>query len=325
MASFRKRSGNWQAIVRKKGYPQETGTFDTKAEAQAWAHDIESQMKRGIFVSLTKAEQTTLKEIIERYIDEVSPEKKGATQEIYKLKKMTELPLGKRFISTLRTTDFASYRDNRLKKVKPATVVRELCLLHSVFEIARKEWGIYINNPITDIRRPKLPKGRDRRFRKGEEKQLLKACEKSGNIWLKSVVIIAIETTMRRSEILSLTWENTDLKKQITHLSDTKNNHSRTVPLSQKAIKTLKSLPRSLDGKVFGTSDNAIKLAWKRMIIKTDIDGLRFHDLRHEATSRLFEMGLEIMEVASITGHKDIRMLQRYTHMSTEKLAKKIN
>lgn len=325
MATFRKRSGNWQAIVRKKGYPEQTATFDTKDEAQTWAHNTESHMKRGVFVSTTKAEQTTLKEIIQRYIVEIEPQKKGAEQEIYKLEKMAKLPLSQRYASTLRTADFSKYRDERLKTVKPATVVRELAVFHSIFEVARKEWDINIPNPVSDIRRPKLPKGRDRRLLEGEEEILLEACGNSGNIWLKQVVIFAIETAMRKSEIFSLNWDDINIKKRTAHLTDTKNNESRTVPLSNRAINLLKSLPQSEDNKVFTTTINAFSLAWKRMIKKTELKDLRFHDLRHEATSRFFEMGLEIMEVASITGHKDLRMLTRYTHMSAEKLAKKLN
>jgi integrase len=158
-----------------------------------------------------------------------------------------------------------------------------------------------------------------------EETRLLTACREARNPFLLPIVHLALETAMRQDELVSLRWEHIDLNRQIAHLPDTKNGEARTVPLSSAAIRVLRSLPRSLHGQVFpGLTTEAVKRAYIRAVRRAEIEDLRFHDLRHEATTRLFEKGLNIMEVASITGHKDLRMLRRHTHLKAEDLARKL-
>ena len=146
----------------------------------------------------------------------------------------------------------------------------------------------------------------------------------SENFSVKPLVELAIETTMRRGEMLSLQWRDADLERQTVFVAITKNGDSGQIPLSLKAISVISNLPRDVGGKVFPVSPNALRGVWRRTIKKLNIENLRFHDLRHEATSRFFEKGLNVMEVAAITGHKDLRMLQRYTHLRAEDLAKKL-
>ena len=161
--------------------------------------------------------------------------------------------------------------------------------------------------------------------RTGEEARLLEACQQARNPWLLPIVQLALETAMRQGELIRLRWEHIDLNRRTAHLPDTKNGESRTVPLSTTAVRVLRALPRSLHGQVFpGVTTEAIKRAYIRAVRRAGIEDLRFHDLRHEATTRLFEKGLNIMEVASITGHKDLRMLRRYTHLKAEDLAIKL-
>lgn len=335
MASIRKRnrsaSGQWQAQVRKKGYPTQTMTFDTRAAAAAWARAIEAEMDQRRFVSRVEAETTTLKELLERYLEQVTPLKKGAAAEATRLRAMLRHPLARRFVGTLRGVDLARYRDERLRQVLPATVKRDLVVISHLFEVARKEWGIPVHNPVRDIKLPPSSRPRERRLLPGglgqesEETRLLTACRKARNRFLLPIVQLAIETAMRRSELVGLRWEHIDLKRCIAHLPDTKNGEARTVPLSSAAIKVLRGLPRSLNGPVFlGLTTEAVKLAFVRARRNAGLEDLHFHDLRHEATTRLFEKGLNIMEVASITGHKDLRMLRRYTHLRAEDLAKKL-
>ena len=127
-----------------------------------------------------------------------------------------------------------------------------------------------------------------------------------------------------KGELLSLCWDNIDLYRRTAHLPMTKNGTSRDIPLSSRAIDALNALPRNLSGFVFPVSRVALRGLWLRACRRAGIEDLRFHDLRHEATSRFFEKGLNVMEVASITGHKDLRMLQRYTHLRAEDLAVKL-
>ncbi len=240
-------------------------------------------------------------------------------------------PLARRYVAGIRGVDIARYRDQRLRKVSSATVKRELGILGHVFEVARKEWGIHIGNPVREVKLPANGKARERRLRAGqdgeenEEHRLLHACQKARNPSLLPIVRLALETAMRRGEMIQLRWEHIDLNRRIAHLPDTKNGDSRTVPLSPTAVRVLRSLPRSLHDKVFpGLTTEAIQRSFVRATRRAKLKDLRFHDLRHEATTRLFEKGLNIMEVASITGHKDLRMLRRYTHLNAEDLAKKL-
>ena len=314
MATFRKRGPyQWQAQVRKKGYPLQTRTFDTRATAETWARAIEVEMDRGLFVSRAEAESTTLKELLERYREEVTPLKKGAAPEAARIRALLRHPLAQRFVASIRGVDIARYRNERLNKVSPGTVKRDLVILSHLFEVARKEWGIHVHNPVRDIKLPPHSKARERRLQPGEkgeeseESRLLQACRQARNPHLLPIVQLALETAMRQGELVSLRWEHIDLNRRIAHLPDTKNGESRTVPLSTAAVKVLRALPRSLHGQVFpGLTTEAVKRAYIRATRRAGIEDLRFHDLRHEATTRLFEKGLNIMEVASITGHKDL-------------------
>ena len=326
MASFRERGPyQWQAQVRKKGQPLQTKTFETRALAEQWARAIEVEMDKGVFVSRAEAESTTLKELLERYLAKVTPLKKGAVPETNRLRALMRLPLARRYVAGIRGLDIARYRDDRLRKVSSATVKRDLVLLGHVFEVARKEWGIHVYNPVRDIKLPSDSRPRDRRLQAGEELDLLTACREARNPHLLPIVQLALETAMRQGELIRLRWEHIDLNRCTAHLPDTKNGEARTVPLSTTAVEVLRALPRSLHGDVFpGLTTEAIKRAYIRAVRRAGIEDLRFHDLRHEATTRLFEKGLNIMEVASITGHKDLRMLRRYTHLKAEDLARKL-
>lgn len=129
---------------------------------------------------------------------------------------------------------------------------------------------------------------------------------------------------MRRGELLSLRWEHVDLARHIAHLPTTKNGESRTVPLSSRAVAVLDALPRSVDGRVFPITHDALKMAWNRTTARAGIENLHFHDPRHEATTRLAERVANVIEPAAITDHKDLRMLQRYYHPRPEDLARKL-
>jgi len=326
VATFRKRGPyQWQSQVRKKGQPLQTKTFETRALATQWARAIEVEMDKGVFVSRAEAESTTLKELLERYLAEVTPLKKGAEPETNRLRVFMIHSLAQRFVAGIRGVDIARFRDERLQKVSSSTVKRDLVLLGHVFEVARKEWGIHFHNPVRDIKLPADGRPRDRCLQAGEESRLLAACQEARNSNLLPIVHLALETAMRQGELIRLRWEHIDLNRRTAHLPDTKNGEARTVPLSTTAVKILRTLPRSLHGQAFsGITTEAIKRAYIRAVRRADIQNLRFHDLRHEATTRLFEKGLNIMEVAGITGHKDLRMLRRYTHLKAEDLAKKL-
>lgn len=325
MATFTKRSsGKWQAKIRKKGYPAQSNTFDTKAKAERWARHIESEMDSGIFVSTSEAEQTTLAELFKRYEEEVLPSKKSHRRVKSNIKKINE-HIGFYPLTKLTPKVISAYRNERLKEVSGDTVRKDLLLISRTLKHAQQEWEIYLprGNPIASIKVPNQAKGRERRLQPGEETKITKAAQEYGGE-LEHIILFALETGMRRGEISELQWKDIDLKKRTATLWDTKNGDNRIVPLSSKAITLLKSLPKNNKAHVFSMRPDSITRAFNRVCERTKIEELRFHDLRHEATSRFFEMELSIMEVSSITGHKDLSMLKRYTHLKAEDLAKKL-
>ena len=324
MASFIPRKGPggkrvWQAHVRRRGYPAQVRTCDTKAEAEAWAATVESEIARGVFVSRTEAENTTFGALLDRYEREMVAAKKGADIERIRINQFRRSPLARRSVASIRGTDLATWRDNRLKEVSPATVGREMNILGHVFETARKEWGIAITNPIRDIRRPPAPHARTRRLIDDEYSRLLSSAATYGGE-IAPLITWAVETAMRRGEIAAMRWEHLDRKAKVLLIPETKNGTPRRVPLSTVALAVLDGLPRRIDGRVWGMRPDSISQAFERVCKASGIEGLTFHDLRHEATSRLFEKGLNPMEVAAITGHKTLQMLKRYTHLRAEDL-----
>lgn len=340
MATFRKRSGSWQALVKKKGFGQIARTFDTKSEAETWAAVMESEMARGIYVSREEAENTTLGEALDRYEREIVVEKKGAIQEKSRIRIWKKSSLAKRSLASVQGKDIAAYRDARLKEVAPNTVRLELALLSHLFTIAVKEWGMMgLANPVQQVRKPKSPQGRERRLLPGELDRILSM---TGSLVLRDLAGLALETAMRQSEIAGMTWDMVNLKKRTVTLFDTKNGDKRVVPLSTEAVRILSDLPRRLDGKVWGITTHAVSVAWSRAVSRARAEyekeceengtksdpsflvDLTFHDLRHEATSRIFERGFNPMEVAAITGHKTLQMLKRYTHLKAEDLAERM-
>ena len=338
----------WKVSVRKKGFPAQYRTFRTRAEAQEWATVIESEMVRGVWRDRSEAERTTLKDCLDRYAKEIIPQKKGGDREMGFLRQWQRRPIAVRFMASIEGHDVAAaIKEMEAEGKAPKTINLHLGVLRHLFNVARKEWRMAsLANPVELVRKPKLPQGRNRRLVDDEEERLLAACADSRNPWLRPIVVFAIETAMRAGEIVEtwkqdpsgaldadgkhlqikvsvgLQWSDVDLKKRTAHLPKTKNGDARTVPLSSRAVAVLETLPHNLDGRVFGTTYEGIHQSYVRVCKRAGIEDLRFHDLRHEATSRLFEKGLNPMQVAAITGHKTLQMLKRYTHLKAEDLAK---
>ena len=338
MATFRQTSaGTWEVQIRKTGFPPCTKRFRSKAEARAWASDIESEMERGVFRDRTEAEKTTFGTIIKRYMCEISPSKKGASSEQYRLSAiLRDDPIAHVKMSALSSKLMAAWRDRRLQSVSGSTANRDLSLMSVIINWARREQGIHIDNPIAMIRRPLENKGRTRRLSSDEELRLLAALvtpprDANGrltgpsNPWMRPLVAFAIETAMRRGEILRLCWKDVYLTERYVHLSDTKNGESRDVPLSTRAATILAELPRHESGRVFPISADSVKKSFNRAIARAGLVNLRFHDLRHEATSRLAQKLSNVLELSSVTGHKSLHMIKRYYHPRAQDLASKLD
>ena len=320
-------SGRWRAIVhRRKMNIYRSKTFRTKAQAERWAREVEHKIDNGEFADRTAAENMTLAEALDRYVETVSPKKKGRglIENRKQARNIKAHGIAKLPLARIKPADVIRYRDKRLEKVGPNTVRLELALISHLYTIAARDWGMdYLSNPVVRGVRPSVKEcARDRRLQPGEEEILMNACEEYGGD-IPDIVALAIETAMRRAELADLRWPNVNLRNRTAKLEDTKNGESRIVPLSSRAVEILERRAKVRDIKddrVFQMTADAITKAFVRVCKAAGIEDLRFHDLRHEATSRLFERGLNPMQVASITGHKTLQMLKRYTHLRAEDL-----
>jgi integrase len=320
MATIRRLRKRWQAIVRRKGVTPRYKSFDKCTDATRWARELEAEADRSGWVTDTRfAEKTTLGELLARYSTKVSPTKRSASSEQARIGAICRRDICHRTLAKLTSADVATYRDERLKDAAPATVVRELNTISHAIETALREWGLWLpRNPVKTVRRPSVPQGRKRRLEDEEEARLLAACERGRTPLLEPLVVLAIETAMRRGELLALRWEHVHFDSRIVHLPLTKNGESRDVPLSRRATDTLIALSRhkQLGAElVFPMSANSVRLAFERLRARANMQDFHFHDLRHESITRLFERGLTIAEVSAISGHKELRMLQRYIHL----------
>ena len=331
MSSIRKRGEKWQARVHRKENKPIVKSFNNKSDALKWARNIESQLDLGTLVP--KQTMPRLMPMVDRYVEEVTPLKKGKSQERYRANQFKKTKLADMQIDKITGEVVAQYRDARLKEVSANTVRLELAFLSVVFEQCRKEWGLAVSNPIRQIRMPKPGKPRQRRLEAGEEEALLKACRESRAHYLQTFVILAIETGMRFGELAGVAWDNLNLEKRTIYLPDTKNGSSRTVPLSTRALNAIQTQPRSIDGRLFLAKSGSIRSAFLIALTKAQatqpesrlfLRELRFHDLRHEAVTRLFEKGLNPIEVGMVSGHKTLSMLQRYTHIRSQDLVSKL-
>lgn len=342
MATISKTPSNtWKAIIRKNGWPTTIKTFRTKRDAQDWARRTEDEMVRGVYINRADASQLLLRKALDRYLQDVSSTKKPSTYAAEQHKaKALKAALGNYSLAALNPSLIAGYRDQRLATGKSTNTVRlELALLSHLFTIAIKEWQLgLIYNPVMNIRKPPPGQGRNRRLSNEEERILLTACDEYSNPMLGWIVRTALFTGMRAGEITSLRRNQIDLIHRVVRLTNTKNGSARTVPLSRKALSVMKAAleypvrPFDTDLIFWGEPGRdgkrrayEFRMAWKKIIKEMQITNLRFHDLRHEAVSRLVESGLGDQEVAAISGHKSMQMLKRYTHLRAEDLVARLD
>lgn len=351
-------SGTWKAVIRKQGWPTASKTFRTKRDAEDWSRRAEDEMVRGVYIDRTSAERLTFGKALDRYLSEVTPTKKPSTQtaEKKKAEALREF-FGDYSLAAISPDLIASYRDQRLstprtvragkrRVAKPdagplsANTVRlELALLSHLYTTAIREWQLgLVRNPVANVRKPSPGDGRNRRLSEEEERALRVRIKAHSNPMLGWIFAIAIETGMRSSEIASLRLLQVDLKKRVVRLAMTKNDSARTVPLTQVAtdafVEAVANPTRPDDCKLvfFGEPGRdgerkpyAFNKTWHDIKTELGIQDLRFHDLRHEAVSRLVEAGFSDQEVSAISGHKSMQMLKRYTHLRTEDLVSKLD
>lgn len=283
---------------------------------------VESEMVRNVFIDKTEVERTTLGELLKTYGKEKSPTKRSYRTELVTIRRLTQHALANRSLASLRRTDFAKYRDERISSGAANNSVRlELALLSTMFTEARKEWSIQVDNFILNIRKPSAPPGRDRRFIGDEEGRSLSAARLSHAPSLELCIILAIETGMRAGNIVDLRWEQINFPEKVIVIKRTKNGTSLTSPLSMKAEAALLAYPRSLkEGRITNHYDLAgLGAAFRQARKIAGISGLNFHDLRHEAASRLAPL-VPTATLCKLMGWKSIAMAMRYYNPTTSEL-----
>ncbi|MGU7843664.1 site-specific integrase [Burkholderia sp. AW33-5] len=330
-------SGRFQVRISYSDRKIKTRSFASLEEAEQWLQGhlpagkvlpISASIKLGAKAAVpvvqppVRSRDLTLREALEKYAQEVTPLKKSARTELSVLGRWLKNPLAGLPLYSIRGADLTAYMNQRLARgIAIATIRTEIALISHLYEVARTDWGYEdLQNPRKAMRRIKQGNVRDRRLRPGEFDKLMAWCDRNGDQWLKVAVIVAVETAMRSGEIAALTWPNLNLDGQLAYLPDTKNGTPRMVPLSRAAVAALRMLPVNPDRYVFDILKGSIARRFKQARIACDMEDFKFHDFRHEAVSRLFEKGFNMMEAAAISGHKTLQMLKRYTHLDPKSL-----
>ena len=359
------RLGKWKAVVRKRGWPTVSKTFRIQKDALTWAKRTEVEIEKGIFIDPAHSERITFDKALTRYLSEVVPTKKPATQETDKYcAEPLRAYFGKYSLAAISPDLVAGYRDKRLatpiqridrttkkprvlldpltgepRTLSANTVRLELALLSHLFNTAIREWRLgLVRNPVSGIRKPSPGVGRDRRLRGNEETRLKHALASYSNPMLGWIFDIALETGMRSGEIAGLRLHQVDVQRRVVRLTVTKNESARTVPLTRRAVEVFAlaldnpTRPEGCDLVFFGEPGRDGKRrpytfakVWNGIKTSLGLGDLHFHDLRHEAVSRLVEAGFSDQEVSAISGHKSMQMLKRYTHLRAEDLVDRLD
>lgn len=320
MASIQKRGVKWVAEIRTKG-EYASKSFLSKTEAKEWAESQERRMKRT--GGLVKGK--TLEMAMQRYAKEISPKKKGARWEVVRLTKLCRDDIANIVLTDLRPSDFEEWINRQ--KLSPSSVNRELTLLSTVFAEC-KRWQWLDDSPLRGVRRPKDPPHRERVVSDKELERILTALGYTGVVHTQRqhiavIALFAIETAMRQGEIFSITWDNVHFNERYVYLPETKNGEPRKVPLSEKAVELLQSVP-CVEKKVFPFSQQSCVVMYKRAMQLAGVKDATFHDLRHTAITRLASK-LDMLSLAKMVGHRDPRNLMIYYNPKPKDIADKLN
>lgn len=348
MAVIEERKGrNGQTVyrvkIRLKGRSPVTRTFDRKTDAHIWAQDQEVQFRRERNLGTIATANKTLGEMIDRYLENELPKRRtnaGLTKTCLewwkselgdrKLKEISPSTLAECRDLLLRTDHKQhSYAGRAHKKKSPATVIRYMMALSHAYSVAVKEWEWVGTNPMQHVKKPQLPSSRVRFLDDEERTKLLEACEASECEYLFPVVVLALSTGARYSEIMNLRWRDIDLDRGIARLEATKNRERRALPLTHMCLDLIQRLhDRKTPDKrdlLFPRADRQapmdIRKHWRAALRSAEIEDFRFHDLRHSAASYLAMNGATLAEIAEVLGHKTLQMVKRYAHLSDQHTA----
>lgn len=329
MASIKQRGNKWQVRIHRDKQTR-SRTFTLRTDAERWGREQDIQFDRqgsGLLPDAVgpKPPSPTLGELIARYKTEVTPGKRGASQEAYKLNALLRHPLTDRPANQIRSTDLARYRDHRSQTMAGNTIKNELNLISAIFNHAVTEWGHELKNPAKGLKRP-ADSARSVRILHEQGVDLL--CATAALLRkneLGALITLATETGARLSELLSIQRTNVDLYRSVIRLTVTKNGEPRHLPLTERALQSAEVLlEQSTGDKLFTRAASHYKWAFKELARRCGFGWATFHGLRHYSVTRMLDAGLGVTEVAAISGHKTLAMLKRYTHHSPNHLQKQI-
>jgi integrase len=325
MATITKRkSGKWTAEVRThKKYISKT--FIKKSNASNWAKEIEYQLDREQYEDFSESVRITLGELITRYRDEITPTKKGAKEEKYKLNFILRNKIVKCRVLSLKTKQILEFK-NDIKETRAASTVNKyIHYIYTIWETARVQWDIALpsRNPVSLVKKEKVTDKIDRILTSEEYQDLLSACSKSNLAFLPEIVEFAYITAMRFGEITKLRTKDINFEKSTAILLDTKNGESRLVPLTDRALEICNKF--RFREKLFDINRDKFRHYFEQACHRAKVKKFRFHDLRACAITNLFLNGWSIAEVSVVSGHKTWSELKRYTRIKASDLIKKIN
>lgn len=332
----------YRVLIRMRGFPPQSATFERKTDAKKWAQDTESAMRDGRYFKTAEAKKHTFAEMVDRYVQQILPHKVKMYDQQRSQLEWWKKQLGHYLLSDVNPAKIGECRDRLLngetrygKKRTPATVNRYLSAISHCFSVARDEWEWVEANPVSRSKKMKEPRGRVRFLSEEERIRLLQECKDSYLPALYPIVILAISTGMRQGEILKLRWSDIDFDRRQLVIHETKNNERRVVPVVSEAHRVLKEYGkvRQINSEhVFPAGARsgvqAIRKAWEAALAKAEIADFRFHDLRHSAASYLAMNGATLAELADVLGHKTLQMVKRYAHLSeahTSKVVERMN
>ena len=334
MSSLRKeKNGRWRACV-NKNYQRISKTFDNKGDASKWARQVEIKIEKEQFEDFRDSAHLTLAHLITRYRDEITPTKKGARSEVYKLNFLIRQPIARSKVLRLSTRMIIEFKNELKRSRAPATVNKYIHYLYTIWETARLNWGILLppNNPTALVKKEKVMTKIDRILTYEEQDKLLIACKETNLDQLSDIVEFALETAMRFGEITRLQVKDIDFDKSIARLHDTKNGESRDCPLTRRALdicSKYKFKDKVLNFRdhqfLFPIHRDKFRHYFEQACKRAGVKDFRFHDCRATKITRLFQDGWDVSSVAVVSGHKSWSELQKYTRIKAIDLVEKIN
>ena len=315
MGLYRRGKIFWFTIMHNGKRMQVSTKTENRKLAERIHAKVITEIQEGEWFEKQKAKSVTFREMTEKYM-----QKYHGIRDEHTVKRL--LPVfGHLKLSEVKTEMLSDYRDERLKTVKPATVYQELSFMRRMFNVARREWKWTKENPVADLSFAVGDRNaRERWLTLEEEKRLLDRATNPS--WLRSLLLFALHTGMRRGEILNLLWKDVDFFRKLVTVMRSKNGTKRSIPMSQTLYNTLKSMSKIVDitSRVFPISVRSLRAAFEKTLSKSGIEDFHFHDLRHTFATRLVQNGVDLYKVKELLGHKTITMTMRYAHHYPESL-----